>query len=179
MRAIGHRGYYGVAEDRDAVTKVFTSREVKKAIKKLGIRLIGYADLKKTRPALERHYKSAGALSPANCRLSLGVRRGGPEDWIHTLILRQSFIKQQSVYGHSPLDVPKHGVHPSATWTAWISSGFFFLPGIIPRALAFSFTSGIVIRLSPILIVCIRYLLSVLTVAGPPQAELIANSRIL
>ena len=47
MRAIGHPGYYGVAKDRDAVTKVFTSNEVNKAIKKLGIRLISYADLKK------------------------------------------------------------------------------------------------------------------------------------
>jgi len=55
MCAIGHRGYYGVAEDRDAVTKVFTSREVKKAIKKLGIRLISYADLKKTSPASKTH----------------------------------------------------------------------------------------------------------------------------
>ena len=51
MRAIGHSGYYGVAEDRDAVTKVFTSKEVKKAIKTLGIRLISYADLKKASPA--------------------------------------------------------------------------------------------------------------------------------
>ena len=55
MRAIGHRGYYGVAQDRDAVTKVFTSKEVKKAIKKLGIRLISYADLKKAKPALKTH----------------------------------------------------------------------------------------------------------------------------
>jgi hypothetical protein len=53
MRAIGHRGYYGVAEDRDAVTKVFTSNEVKKTIKKLGIRLISYADLKKSSPVLK------------------------------------------------------------------------------------------------------------------------------
>jgi predicted glycoside hydrolase/deacetylase ChbG (UPF0249 family) len=46
MRAIGHSGYYGVAEDRDAVTEVFTSDQVKKTIKKLGIKLISYADLK-------------------------------------------------------------------------------------------------------------------------------------
>jgi len=36
-----------VAEDRDAVTKVFINEEVKRAIKKLGIRLISYSDLKK------------------------------------------------------------------------------------------------------------------------------------
>jgi predicted glycoside hydrolase/deacetylase ChbG (UPF0249 family) len=55
MRAIGHRGYYGVAEDRDAVTKVFTSKEVKKAVKKLDIRLISYADLKTASLASRRH----------------------------------------------------------------------------------------------------------------------------
>jgi predicted glycoside hydrolase/deacetylase ChbG (UPF0249 family) len=47
MRAIGHKGYYDVAEDRLAVTEVFTSNQVKKAIEKLGIQLISYADLKK------------------------------------------------------------------------------------------------------------------------------------
>ena len=49
MRAIGHKGYYDVAQDRDAVTEVFTSTDVKRAIKRLGIKLISYADLKKTR----------------------------------------------------------------------------------------------------------------------------------
>jgi len=48
MRAIGHKGYYDVAQQRDAVTEVFTSKEVKRAIEKLGIQLISYADLKKT-----------------------------------------------------------------------------------------------------------------------------------
>jgi len=47
MSAIGHKGYENVAEDRDAVTEVFVSDKVKKAIKRLGIRLISYADLKK------------------------------------------------------------------------------------------------------------------------------------
>jgi len=47
MRAIGHDGYYDVAEDRDAVTAVFTSDKVKKKIEELGINLISYADLKK------------------------------------------------------------------------------------------------------------------------------------
>lgn len=47
MSAIGHPGYENVAEDRDAVTKVFTSERVKKAIDRLGIKLISYADLKK------------------------------------------------------------------------------------------------------------------------------------
>ncbi|MHC4354886.1 MAG: hypothetical protein ACYS0H_19465 [Planctomycetota bacterium] len=47
MRAIGHDGYYGVAEDRDAVTEVFVSDKVKKKIRELGIKLISYADLKK------------------------------------------------------------------------------------------------------------------------------------
>jgi len=47
MGAIGHTGYENVAEDRDAVTEVFVSEKVKKAIKRLGIKLISYADLKK------------------------------------------------------------------------------------------------------------------------------------
>ena len=47
MRAIGHTGYEDVAEDRDAVTEVFVSEKVKDAIKRLGIKLISYADLKK------------------------------------------------------------------------------------------------------------------------------------
>ena len=58
MRAIGHRGYYDVAEDRDAVTKVFISEQVKGAIKKLGIRLISYADLKKVRTGKDNLFTS-------------------------------------------------------------------------------------------------------------------------
>ena len=48
MRAISHVGYENVAEDREAVTAVFTSEKVKKAIDRLGIKLISYADLKKS-----------------------------------------------------------------------------------------------------------------------------------
>ncbi len=47
MRAIGHKGYYNVAQDRDAVRQLFTSPDVKRAIDKLGIKLISYKDLKK------------------------------------------------------------------------------------------------------------------------------------
>ncbi len=49
MRAIGHKGYYDVAADRDAVTEVFVSDKVERKIKELGIKLVSYADLKKTR----------------------------------------------------------------------------------------------------------------------------------
>jgi predicted glycoside hydrolase/deacetylase ChbG (UPF0249 family) len=49
MRAIGHIGYYTVAEERDAVTKVFTSERVKETIRKKGIRLIGYNGLRTIR----------------------------------------------------------------------------------------------------------------------------------
>jgi hypothetical protein len=49
MRAIGHPGYENVAEDRQAVTDVFTSDQVKKAIDELGIKLLSYADLKVAR----------------------------------------------------------------------------------------------------------------------------------
>jgi predicted glycoside hydrolase/deacetylase ChbG (UPF0249 family) len=45
MSAIGHVGYENVAEDRDAVTEVFTSDKVKKAIDRLEIKLISYKDL--------------------------------------------------------------------------------------------------------------------------------------
>jgi len=47
MSAIGHKGYEDVAKDRDAVTEVFVSGKVRKAIERLGIKLISYADLKK------------------------------------------------------------------------------------------------------------------------------------
>jgi predicted glycoside hydrolase/deacetylase ChbG (UPF0249 family) len=47
MRAIGPKGYYDVAADRDAVTEVFVSEKVQKKIEQLGIELISYADLKK------------------------------------------------------------------------------------------------------------------------------------
>ena len=46
MQAIGHAGYEDVAQDRQAVTEVFTNDQVEKAVKKLGIKLISYADLK-------------------------------------------------------------------------------------------------------------------------------------
>jgi chitin disaccharide deacetylase len=44
MRAIWHKGYENVAADRDAVTKVFTSSEVKKAISDKGITLVSYKE---------------------------------------------------------------------------------------------------------------------------------------
>jgi predicted glycoside hydrolase/deacetylase ChbG (UPF0249 family) len=46
MQAIWHTGYEDVAIDREWVTRVFTSEKVKKAIKKHGINLISYKDLK-------------------------------------------------------------------------------------------------------------------------------------
>lgn len=44
MRAIGHKGYWEVATHRDAVTKAFTSDNVKEVIKKRGIQLVSYGD---------------------------------------------------------------------------------------------------------------------------------------
>jgi len=46
MRAIGHKGYYGVAEDRDGVTRAWTDDKVKEVIERRGIKLISYADLR-------------------------------------------------------------------------------------------------------------------------------------
>ncbi len=45
MEAVGHKGYYGVATDRENVTGLFTSQRVKDEIKKLGIKLISYKEL--------------------------------------------------------------------------------------------------------------------------------------
>ncbi len=45
MEAIGHDGYYGVNEDRQMVTDLFTSERVMQVIKDRGIQLISYADL--------------------------------------------------------------------------------------------------------------------------------------
>ena len=45
LRAIHHIGYENVAEDRQAVTDLFTDPKVKALIDKKGIRLIGYKDL--------------------------------------------------------------------------------------------------------------------------------------
>jgi hypothetical protein len=45
MRAIWHKGYENVAADRDAVTKVFTSREVMDAVKSSDIKLVAYKNL--------------------------------------------------------------------------------------------------------------------------------------
>lgn len=47
LRAVSHIGYENVAVDRQGVTDVFTDKRVKDAIKKKGIQLISYADLKK------------------------------------------------------------------------------------------------------------------------------------
>ena len=44
MRAIWHTGYENVAADRNAVTKVFTSNEVKKVISEKGIELVSYKE---------------------------------------------------------------------------------------------------------------------------------------
>lgn len=47
LRAIHHIGYENVAEDRQAVTDLFTSEKVKRAIYRKGIRLVSYRDVLK------------------------------------------------------------------------------------------------------------------------------------
>ena len=47
LRAIYHIGYENVATDRQGVTDTWTDPRVKEDIKKKGIQLISYADLKK------------------------------------------------------------------------------------------------------------------------------------
>jgi len=46
LRAVSHIGYEYVAEDRQGVTDLFTSKEVKEFIQQKGIKLIGYKDLR-------------------------------------------------------------------------------------------------------------------------------------
>jgi predicted glycoside hydrolase/deacetylase ChbG (UPF0249 family) len=46
MRAVHHKGYENVAEDREWVTRVFTNSRVKKTIREKNIRLISYKDLR-------------------------------------------------------------------------------------------------------------------------------------
>jgi predicted glycoside hydrolase/deacetylase ChbG (UPF0249 family) len=46
MKTVGHKGYENVGLDREWVTRVFTSEKVKETIKKKGIKLISYADLR-------------------------------------------------------------------------------------------------------------------------------------
>jgi chitin disaccharide deacetylase len=46
MQAIWHKGYENVASDRDAVTKVFTSKEVMDVIRSRKIILVGYKEIK-------------------------------------------------------------------------------------------------------------------------------------
>ena len=47
LRAVSHIGYENVAADRQGVTDLFLSDEVKKEIKKRGIQLVSYKDIKK------------------------------------------------------------------------------------------------------------------------------------
>jgi predicted glycoside hydrolase/deacetylase ChbG (UPF0249 family) len=47
LRAIYHTGYENVATDRQGVTDTWTDPRVKDAIKRLGIQLVSYADLRK------------------------------------------------------------------------------------------------------------------------------------
>ena len=47
MRAIGHKGYEHVANDREGVTQAFTSETVKEVIKRRKIKLMSYGDFRK------------------------------------------------------------------------------------------------------------------------------------
>ena len=47
MQAIGHDGYYYVAQNRDGVTRAWTDPGVMEVIERRGIELISYADIKK------------------------------------------------------------------------------------------------------------------------------------
>jgi len=49
MRSIGHKGYEHVANDREGVTRAFTSVKVKDVIKRRNIKLMSYGDFRKQR----------------------------------------------------------------------------------------------------------------------------------
>lgn len=49
MKTVGHVGYENVAEDREWVTRIFTSEKVKQTIQNKGIKLISYKDLKQAK----------------------------------------------------------------------------------------------------------------------------------
>lgn len=49
MRSIGHQGYEHVANDREGVTRAFTSAQVKEVIKRRNIKLMSYGDFRKQR----------------------------------------------------------------------------------------------------------------------------------
>ncbi len=49
MRSIGHKGYEHVANDREGVTRAFTSEEVKEVIQRRNIKLMSYGDFRKQR----------------------------------------------------------------------------------------------------------------------------------
>ena len=48
MRAIGHKGYEHVANDREVVTRAFTSAQVKEVVKRRKIKLMSYGDFRQT-----------------------------------------------------------------------------------------------------------------------------------
>lgn len=45
MESVGHKGYETVSADREGVRQVYTSSEVKEAVRRLKIKLVSYADL--------------------------------------------------------------------------------------------------------------------------------------
>ena len=49
MRSIGHKGYEHVANDREGVTRAFTSVQVKEVMMRRNIKLMSYGDFRKKR----------------------------------------------------------------------------------------------------------------------------------
>jgi len=97
----------------------------------------------------------------------------------YSLVLRQSAIKQQSMFPHWPFDLPKHGVQPSVVWIEWMSSAFFIFPGLMPRASALFLISVIVIRFCFTFVAGIIFFLSVLSSVElcPTPFSLLRNQR--
>lgn len=115
MKAVWHKGYEWVAEDRQGVTDLFTSEKVKKAIRDKGIKLISYNDLTKSLPRSSPEAEGFSALA-VNDYLK-AVKEAGQE--LHSLmILRHGKVIAERWQGDNTADKPHILNSVSKTFTA-------------------------------------------------------------
>jgi CubicO group peptidase (beta-lactamase class C family)/predicted glycoside hydrolase/deacetylase ChbG (UPF0249 family) len=115
MQTVGHTGYEEVAYDRQGVVDLFTSENVKQAIKEKGIGLINYNDLLKALPrSTFADEKVDGKAIP---RYLAAV--GKAEQDLHSLmILRHGKVVAEQWFGDNAANKP-HALHSvSKTFTA-------------------------------------------------------------
>ncbi|MDR1524768.1 MAG: ChbG/HpnK family deacetylase, partial [Tannerella sp.] len=121
METVGHTGYDRVAEDRQGVTDLLASNEVKRAIREKGIELINYSELTKSLPR---------APTPANEGINANgitgyldaVKKAGQD--LHSLmILRHGKVVFEQWFGDHAAGKPHIMNSVSKTWTA-MATGF-------------------------------------------------------